>query len=482
MAFRGKIACHFPDRANPNADVQSISFLPEGTDPSTISDITDIPKVKAVYAIPAGVTSVTLNDLPNYLVWEYRDPLAAGSTNVAIEFVPSTDIQLSSVSIFTDSNYSTANGARVKIMHESGIYVGAADGDVISAETTLYGLTGREHTASFSLTLYAGNKYYIVYQGPTNSDFYPAYYDGSTNGKYKAYANTTAATQITPYPNINSIYSFMPPSGQRDLTEDLLKTIMDAPNGSNIFWLGNDVSPNGNVILKSGYLSSKQMSTPNTQVTATDSDIWGYSANTYFIWHNKQNTNVYDRIYQKNASTTYDGTFTITSSSNSTQQAETLVALKNGNGTYAKVLTSTPNPNNGMGTKTNHLLSIKNGYAVGFDSIQPSSAAPSGGWKDYTFYFLKQNIDYSSSGGPNIFYGDNAVCIKSNGTWDTLNQYDIAYLMTYLNDIEISSVVTQIAITSLLQLGQQVSNDGNFRNASVVTGSKYYLKINGNEV
>ena len=62
MAFRGKIACHFPDKGNPNADVQSISFLPEGTDPSAISDITDMPKVKAVYAIPAGVTSVTIND------------------------------------------------------------------------------------------------------------------------------------------------------------------------------------------------------------------------------------------------------------------------------------------------------------------------------------------------------------------------------------------------------------------------------------
>jgi hypothetical protein len=55
-------------------------------------------------------------------------------------------------------------------------------------------------------------------------------------------------------------------------------------------------------------------------------------------------------------------------------------------------------------------------------------------------------------------------------------------MMNYLYDTEISTVTTQIPLTSLCQLGQQISNDENLRNASVVSGSKYYLKINGNEV
>ena len=469
MAHRGKIAFHFPNSTpgTPNFDAVDIKFVPHG------GTSTSIQQVVKVYHIPDGFgTQLDLNTLARHKVWELvNESLTAGSTNVAIEFVPSTDIQLSSVSIFTDSNYSTANGARVKIMHESGIYVGAADGDVISAETTLYGLTGREHTASFSLTLYAGNKYYIVYQGPTNSDFYPAYYDGSTNGKYKAYANTTSATQITPYPNINGIYSFMPSNPQRDLTEDLLKTIMDAPSGANIFWLGNDVSPNGNVILKYGYLSSKQMSTPNTQVTATDSDIWGYSANTYFIWHNKQDTNVYDRIYQKTASTTYDGTFTISAGSGNEQYVQLLIAL--GDDSVSKVLADAPDYL--FVNYKSQLFKLKSGY-VADDTLSstPLSTLPASP-KDKHFYYI------SAAAWPD-YQHSTSVYLYENNAYNAINQYDSSDILNYLDRTDISTVAVQIPLSTLLQLGQQVSNDENLRNASVVTGSKYYLKINGNEV
>ena len=468
MAHRGKIAFHFPNRTpgTPNFDAVDIKFVPHGGTSASIQ------QVVKVYHIPDGFgTQLDLNTLAQHKVWELvNESLTAGSTNVAIEFVPSTDIQLSSVSIFTDSNYSTANGARVKIMHESGIYVGAADGDVISAETTLYGLTGREHTASFSLTLYAGNKYYIVYQGPTNSDFYPAYYDGSTNGKYKAYANTTAATQITPYPNINGIYSFMPSNPQRDLTEDLLKTIMDAPSGSNIFWLGNDVSPNGNVILKYGYLSSKQMSTPNTQVTATDLDIWGYSVNTYFIWHNKQYTNVYDRVYQKTVSTSYDSSFSISAGSGPEQYVQLLLAL--GDDSVSKVLTDAPDYL--FVDYKSQLFKLKSGY-VADDTLSsnPLTTLPASPANKH-FYYI--------SGSAWSDYHPTTIYLYENGAYNAINPDSSSDILNYLDRTDISSVTAQIQISTLLQLGQQVSNDENLRNASVVTGSKYYLKINGNEV
>ena len=194
MAFRGKIACHFPDRGNPNADVQSISFLPEGTNPSTISDITDMPKVKAVYAIPAGVTSVTINDLPNYLVWEYFDQLVAGNELVAIEYVPESNVSLQSIGIFT-ANQNSQTNSKIKVMHESGFFVAAVDGDVVDGSSSeLYGLTGYNRSTSATVTLYAGQKYYIVFQQGT--DYYPAYYSGVA-GNYKVYNNNTAASSTT---------------------------------------------------------------------------------------------------------------------------------------------------------------------------------------------------------------------------------------------------------------------------------------------
>ena len=475
----GKIAFHFPNRSpsNPNFDTVDIKFVPKGGNSSSIR------QVSAVYHIPHGFSgTLTLADLQQHLVWAAAS-LTAGSTNVAIEFVPSTDIQVTSVSIFTANNYNNANGARVKIFHESGIYVGAVDGDVISAQSTKHGLSGYEHTASFSLTLYAGKKYYIVYQGATNEAFYPAYYDSHFTGKYKAYANTTGASNITPYPNINSIYAFMPSSeSQRDLTEEMLKTIMDTPLNATVFWLGNNVSPNGTDVFKYGYLTTKQMSTPNAQVTTADSDIWGYAADTYFIWHNKQNTQVIERAYRKTATTSHDGDFVLTSNATNQQEADTLLALKNGSGSYSKMLSSVPDPYNGMGVKLHHLLSIKTGYSVGLETNTPISAQPAGGWVNDTFYYLQDNIDYSSNGGPGIFYGGSSICIKTNGNWVVCNPNGISDLMPFFNDAELSTVTAQIPLTSLCQLGQQISNDENLRNASVVTGSKYYLKINGNEV
>lgn len=463
----GKIAFHFPNRSpgNPNFDTVDIKFVPKGGNSSSIR------QVAAVYHIPHGFNgTLTLADLPQHLVWSVAS-LAAGSTNVAIEFVPSTDIQVTSVSIFTANNYNNANGARVKIFHESGIYVGAVDGDVISAQSTRHGLSGYEHTASFSLTLYAGKKYYIVYQGATNEAFYPAYYDSHFTGKYKAYANTTGASSITPYPNINSIYAFMPSDeSQRDLTEAMLKTIMDAPLNATVFWLGNNVSPNGTDVFKYGYLTAKQMSTPNAQVTTTDSDIWGYAADTYFIWHNKQNTQVIERVYRKTATTSYDGSFAISAGSGPEQHAQLLLAL--GDDSVSKVLTSAPD--HIYASVVSHLLKLKTGYAADASlSTTPLSTLPASPTEKH-FYYI--------SGSAWTVYHPTAIYLYENGTYNEINSYGSADIMTYLDNTEISTVTTQIPLTSLCQLGQQISNDENLRNASVVSGSKYYLKINGNEV
>lgn len=82
MAYRGKIGFHFPGRGNPNIDTGDIKFLPAGITNPTSSDLVQIDKV---YAVPAGVTITSVDDLQNYVVWEK----VAGYVKYIMHFVAS---------------------------------------------------------------------------------------------------------------------------------------------------------------------------------------------------------------------------------------------------------------------------------------------------------------------------------------------------------------------------------------------------------
>lgn len=125
----------------------------------------------------------------------YIGQIVAGSQNVAIEYVPTVDITVNSIEIFTSQTTSATTG-RIKILHESGLYVGAIDGNTQDASTERYNLTGRPRSVSnVGVTLYAGKKYYIVFQNSTNETYYPTYFQNET-GNYKVYANTSDAVNI----------------------------------------------------------------------------------------------------------------------------------------------------------------------------------------------------------------------------------------------------------------------------------------------
>lgn len=145
-------------------------------------------EVKQVYWSPDGVNA--------NLVWPtVQRTLVAGNQNVAIEYVPTANITVNSIEIFTSQTANVSSG-RIKILHESGLYVGAIDGNTTDATTERYGLTGVPRSVSnVGVTLYAGKKYYIVFQNSTNDTYYPAYFQNET-GNYKVYANTQTASQI----------------------------------------------------------------------------------------------------------------------------------------------------------------------------------------------------------------------------------------------------------------------------------------------
>lgn len=136
----------------------------------------------------------------NILVWQKGSTkvLVAGNQNVAIEYDmadATSDLVLTSIEIFTDSD--STSEAKIKIIHESGLFIAAIDGDTRGSSTEKYSLPGRTRSVdNLNITLYKGHKYYFVYQGNTNAAFYPAYFQGDTDGNYKIYANTTGASQI----------------------------------------------------------------------------------------------------------------------------------------------------------------------------------------------------------------------------------------------------------------------------------------------
>ena len=227
MAYRGKIACYFPEYNPQNYNVDDIEFLPVGGGEN------DLLYIDKVYALPAGELVSSVSDLEKYIVWEKISKiLVAGTQHVAIEYIPSQDISVTDIGIFTNEN-STGRQPHVKIFHESGLCVASTDGDVQTTNQEVYGLNGSNHDAIIqATTLKSGKKYYIVYSPGYGggSTFYPAYFK-NTNGNYKVYENETSTSQTT----IVDISSF----GNNLGNCSDIAAFIDASENDYMLWSGN---------------------------------------------------------------------------------------------------------------------------------------------------------------------------------------------------------------------------------------------------
>ncbi len=112
-----------------------------------------------------------------------------------VEFVPSTDITLNSVS--TLGQWPNTNG-RLRILNEVGLCVVYKDTNGTESDVTIYNKTGvlRTWTSLGTITLYAGNKYYISMRGENDGMYIPQYV--GLTGNYKTFSNIQ---------NVNSVYS-----------------------------------------------------------------------------------------------------------------------------------------------------------------------------------------------------------------------------------------------------------------------------------
>lgn len=269
----GKIACHFPDRETPNLEVADIKFLANG--------VSSLSHIDRVYMLPHGVTVSTVEDLQKYIVWTTDLTLQQLSDPIAIEYVPTGDMNLTDIAIFTtdEEQSQTINFA---IYHESGLVVAKSNGDT-TTETTFFGTSGyRRNTVVDEVTLKKGYKYYIQYTN-SNNTFKPIAMHGWV-GNYLKWTHD-ATIQNKSIANINDT------TGYQSSVLDIAGFVA-VPTGNFFKWnystygttsgkiyVRNNVGHEGyGGIVGSGNLSSDNLDT-----------ILKFTENTMYIWAGNEN-------------------------------------------------------------------------------------------------------------------------------------------------------------------------------------------------
>lgn len=455
----------------------------------------------------------------NTLVWEkIVKRLVAGNQDVAIEYIPTQDISVTDIGIFTNEN-GTGRTPCIKIFHECGLCVAAADGDVQTTNQELYELNGSNHDAVIqATTLKAGQKYFIVYSHGYGSgnDFYPAYFQ-NTSGNYKVYENETAAGQMT----IVDMSSFSNNLGNcSDIT-----VFIEASENDYMLWTGNvqGYTANNLYVRSSAELDETYIGKIGSQgLDATLLlTIGQLDENDIFTWGGwdygglKQNT-TYQRnsLYPKTkfikAVTTltdgydvgngniftYDTSFyvmnyvidkitTLTENTDIRKTVECLM-LCNDTTTLHQVVPQ-------LWYGANRILRRKVEGQISKLSTTPLTGAyttESLGAADGDILFVDYNFTYND-----VRVANSESIVKYNSTNNSFTilaaEYDSTGVWNNIFEEISSGLYTQHSVLDVLKSGtidfttlikSSYTPDYTFLNATVNTDKKFYLKINGNEV
>lgn len=382
---------------------------------------------KAITDLYFGSKAVLQVYFGSKLIWEkVGKRLVAGNQNVAIEYVPTADITVNSIEIFTSQTAAATNG-RIKILHESGLFVGAIDGNTTDASTERYGLTGVPRSVSnVGVTLYAGKKYYIVFQDSTNETYYPAYFQNET-GNYKVYANTTQSTSIN-VGDLSVLGNFLGgicPS--RHITKDDKVYLLSLNEDDSFVYLGyNNAQWNPALVSRHFYRRKSKTYNNVTNVDITSGND-NYKAAKLF-GNIKKYTTVLQNGFLTNGND-YDGSIA--------QMATGYTSFIDVDANDEPIaLTTLPsNPQDGL-------------YYI------EGSVLPEG----------RGNYDYE-------------FVVYANNSWNRVGRY-------YMDQNTIASYISYPDWWNkdFEDMNVNYTVDGNFSAITLSTDKKFYLKINGNEV
>lgn len=407
---------------NPQQDTYRILYQAPGQNTQT-----EIEKV--YYLAPGGNPATDLQ-----LVWHryMARTLIAGDKCVAIEYIPANNITVNSIEIYTTSNQGDNNKARVKIMHESGIYVGALNSDNGPDAAEIYHLSGyKRYVNNTSISLIGGNRYYIVYNhddaSPGQNTFWPAYFQNE-NGNYKEYYNIT----------------------------DSVTTV--------------DISDAGRCVdIITDYDSQKAR-------------IFALDTNQSFYYRGNDNTSLnpplYDYYFYKRKLKSYTPTVTVdvTSGSDTEKFAKLFGNLKTNNcvSQYGTLTNATNRNGMVVAMQSNYISCVdldQSGNPI-LLTEEPATKTTNG------VYYIKRTL---TPYGGNL---ENVLAVWDGNNWS--RPYDYYYidgksLDNVLNYIDLWSTDFE-QITTIDVKNDSSKKDDNFRTTSLSTNRKYYLKINGLEV
>lgn len=428
-------------------------------------------EIKQVYWCPDGVNA--------NLVWPVnaQKTLIAGTQNVAIEYDmtdATEDLVINSIEIFTDS--SSSSSAMIKILHETGVFIAAIDGDNRGSETEKYGLTGRTRSVNgLNITLYKGHKYYFVYQGSSNSDFYPAYFKNDTDGNYKLYSNTTTATQITVYPDVSSLKATI--GHNENLNNTLRDEILKLNTNEKFLWGGypqQEYNPTFPAMVSNGIYNIENLTGSYAGKKTTLSGIVAIPKDDYCLIDVNDTGFTNGAVYRKTTNipsyTEFD--FDDYSSLSSSDKLAVFVHELNGNTLFVASTTSWQSWVNVQGLDT-----LKSGYTSDIEvnnnvpvlrTTLPTNPV------EKCFYYINGNAwtDWHATG----------LYVYENNTYTYLQDGD-GFKTSYLVISQIADYFTVINFSTIISFVAQPSYDYDFANKSVETpGKHFYLKLNNIEV
>ena len=425
--------------------------------------------IPRIYFGNKGVASIYFG---NKLIWpNNQKKLLAGNQNVAIQYIPSQDISITDIGIFTNEN-STGRAPRIKIFHDSGLCVVFANGDVQTTDQVLYELSGSNHDAVIqATTLKAGQKYYIVYSHGYGSgnDFYPAYFQ-NTNGNYKVYENEQDNIQVY---DISENAQYLKPSkykGNLSSSADIFVLATD----DWFVWIGSTEGgmTQGQVYRRTnvgqGWTLDGIIGDPNNVHTITAADLQAIISkdpNTAFIWEVDQVPNMNrGEIWGKPSTWTTPILVDISPYNDNQQQLKLALILKALNTNTEAMLVGSLFWDN----KTGKTYKLNTGYISDITSMTPLDSKPTTPQNKHIYFLSK---DASSDWEDAVWVYDNSTYTKIGS--DQMN--------TYFSYEELSTKLEKIG-TSQQLVAALYNADTTFLNATVNTDKKFYLKLNGNEV
>lgn len=483
----------------------------------------------------------------NKLIWpnNTQKTLVAGTQYVSFEFIPTEDITLDHVAIFTADTYASTT-VNFAIYHESGLVV--AKNNVDSAESTeeKYGLTGQRRIVAVNGVLKKGLKYYIQYTDSNGNTIHPAYFQNSQSsetgetGKYKVFTHNQAQNKsVADLSNVSSYigvvsdiddfitapdgalmiigsldnytqnYAYIRNSSYHEsyqnigtgtnLTISMLDTILKLDDDTMFYWNGGNYSSmNRQSLWYNEY--HRRIGTTYTKsnyvgILPSKEDLIdpSYSVGAYGSWDNSWGEL---HIFRKKADADVDAFIDLTDTKYTTDNYKTADVIKasyNADGNKSVMTQGEIHQQN----VNSYVFTLKAGYTydftVGDDGTLHGytiSNAPSQ-WVVNCIYYCEETGNYPGGG----YAPAGSLCQWDGTNLNTINYY--SYDMSSIFDVETDIVSQVVEDISLADMTQELGNSTIFRtnenystnyiseglrSASIEQDTKkFYLEINGDE-